>query len=178
MAKHRIEKTEAGSIDQCQGIGNDGQCLNKKLDGSDFCSVHGGNRAAQVAKKRSLSTYQLAKYQVRLNDMANHDNLKNLKDEIGILRIVMEEILNKCPTELDLMQRAPQIADLAMKIGKLVEACAKLDKLMSQYISKNDAVQLGMEIVASIGSHIQDVEVLDSISEEICDIIERLASEE
>lgn len=177
MSNYKFEQTYEDDPNRCQSVTNKGQCTVKALDGSTFCGCHGGNKALQATKKKELSTYRLTKWQVRLNEMSSHDHLKNLKDEIGILRILMEEYLNKTDNTLGIIQYAPQISDLAMKIGKLVEACTKLDRLLSQYISKNDAVQLGMEIVTIISDEIKDIEVLDTISSKIVEVIERLANE-
>ena len=178
MTKYDIEKTYEDDPNRCQGVNIQGQCNNKALNGSKFCPVHGGNIGAAKEEAKSLSTYRLAKYQVRLNEMAQHDKLKNLKDEIGILRILMEEMFSRCDTDITLIQHTPQLADLAMKIGKLVETCTKLDRILSQYISKNDAVQLGMEIVGVIADEISDVDTLDTISQKIVEIIERIAGDE
>lgn len=175
--KFPFEQTYEDDPNRCQGITGNGQCTLKALDGSKFCAAHGGNRALETKKKESLSTYRLTKWQVRLGEMSGHDRLKNLADEIGILRILMEELINKTDDKLGLIQYAPQIADLAMKICKLVEACTKLDRLLSQYISKNDAVQLGMEIVTIISNEIKEIEKLDIISGKIVEVIERIASE-
>jgi hypothetical protein len=81
--------------DRCQGIRHgQGQCTNLSEQHSSFCLCHGGNRGGQVKEAKALSNYRLTKWQARLDDKTQQSELKSLRDEIGILRVVMEEQLN------------------------------------------------------------------------------------
>lgn len=177
MSKYELHKTYHGAPDQCQAIGSGGdQCRNSKLDGSQYCAVHGGNVGAQAKVAENISNYRLAKYQERLMTMAKSPILKSLRDEIGILRMVLEDTLNKAGThgELGLMMYSQQIGDIALKIEKLVVSCNKLDKNLGNFLDKEDVIQLGIEIVGILSKHVKDTTVLGTVGAEIAVAIERI----
>lgn len=176
MTQYNIERVDREDAhNRCQGVTPKGQCMNVVSEGSKFCPVHGGNRAAMAKEAENVRNYRLTKFQVRLNAMADSSHLKNLRDEIGILRIVMEELINKCNAPVDLLQMAPQIGDTALKIERLVTSCHKLDKSMGQFLDKSDIMQLGSEIATIISGYVEKDEAIDDIMGQIGEIIERIA---
>jgi len=173
-----VQKTHPDDPNRCQAVNANGQCLNKAAENSKFCIVHGGNKAKEADNKKLLRNYRLSKFQARLDEKVDSDSLKSLRDEIGILRILMEETLNKCETEVDIVLAAGTIGDLAVKIEKLVSSCNKIDKQLGQYLDKNQLTQIMMEIVSIIGDYITESKTLIKISERIGGIIGRQANEE
>jgi hypothetical protein len=159
-----IEKVEEDSPLRCHGATARGQCINKKMPGSDFCKVHGG--VDKVAKE-SLRNYRLTKWQSRVNDKADQDNIKNLREEIGIMRILMETVINACTDENDLMMASAKIADMVGKIDGLVKSCHKLEGSMGHLLDKQAILQFAGQVIGIISKHIEDVEVLNKIADEI-----------
>lgn len=166
--------------DRCQGIRhNQGQCTNLSAPHSSFCLCHGGNKGAEAVEKRSLSNYRLTKWQARLEEKVGKSELKSLRDEIGILRVLMEETLNKCTTNMDLILQSSKISDLAMKIEKLVASCHKLEGSMGKLMDKSAILQFASEIVEIIGRELQGDETkISAIGEQIFTAVGRLGSEE
>ena len=166
--------------DRCQGIKHgQGQCTNLKASHSSFCLCHGGNAGIQAAERKSISNYRLTKWQARLEDKANQVSIKSRRDEIGILRVLMEETLNKCQTDMDLILQCSKIADLAMKIEKLVASCHKLEGSMGKLMDKSAILQFAAEIVEIIGQELQGDEAkISSIGEQIFAAVGRLGGEE
>lgn len=172
-----IEQVKDDDPNRCQAVTGQGQCTVKATDGSTFCECHGGNRAVEEKNRKNKSAYRLTKYQARLDIKRNFSGLKSLSDEIGILRIIMEETIERCDTNVTLALAAPQIADLAVKIEKLVTSCDKLDRKMGQYLDKSAIIQLGIEIVAIISDEVADPEVVDAIADRMADAFERSANQ-
>lgn len=166
--------------DRCQGIKHgQGQCTNLSADHSSFCLCHGGNKAGEAVVKKALSNYRLTKWQARLDDKTSQTEIKSLRDEIGILRVVMEETLNRCETESDLMINASKISDMAMKIEKLVASCHKLEGSMGKLMDKAAILQFAAEIVEIIGRELEgDEEKISSIGEQIFAAVGRIGSDE
>lgn len=166
--------------DRCQGIKhNQGQCINRAAAYSSFCLCHGGNRGAEAHEKKALSNYRLTKWQARLEDKTSQSEIKSLRDEIGILRVLMEETLNKCLTDMDLILQSSKIADLAMKIEKLVASCHKLEGSMGKLMDKSAILQFAAEIVEIIGRELEGDETkISAIGEQIFAAVGRLGSEE
>jgi hypothetical protein len=156
----------------CQAVrANGGNCPNKPLEGTNFCAAHGGNKSLDSQEKARIRTYRLAKYQGRMDDFVNQPNIKSLRDEIGILRILMEERLNSLQNPLEILAHSATISDLCLKIEKLVTSCHKLEKSMGEYLDKNAIIQLAGEITGIINRYVSDADIVEKIATEIYDRI-------
>lgn len=169
-----MKKTTSDNPNCCQLEG----CNLLAVEGCTHCAAHGGAKQASALQKQATRTYNLTKYREQLNRFSDDDNIKGLREEIGILRILMEERLNLCNTSIDLLAHAHTISDLAVKIEKLVTSCNKIEKSLGKYLDKNDIVQLGMEIVTIITRHIDNVDVIEKIANELAIVIERIMNKE
>lgn len=158
--------------ERCQATGKTGQCPYKAMPGYKICQRHAGQTLGGEAKQRS-NQYRLQVWQTRVDEFAENDNVKSLRDEIGILRMLMEETLNQCKTATDLMIYQSKLSNLAMQIEKLVTSCNRLEMKMGMLLDKSAALSLAGQIVDIISSEIDDPEVIDRISN---GIINALAS--
>lgn len=170
MGIERVSSPEASN--RCQGvIPSLGQCSYVVSEGSEYCSLHGGNNAALKAKKESLSNYRLAMWQARLDRQTANPNIKGLRDEIGILRIVMEETLNRCETNFDLIANSQRISDLALKITAVVEKCHRLEGSMGQLLDKKTIIQMANTFITIISEENLSEEQLDRIAQKILESV-------
>ncbi len=144
-----------------------GQCNNVSVEKSQYCPAHGGNRAFKTAKDQELRNYRLTKFKSRIQELGNSDQIINLRDEIGILRILIEEKINRCKNETDLLLISGPLSDLLMKSEKLVTSCNRLESKLGHLLDRTKVLQYAQVIIAIIGKHISDVDVLETISEEI-----------
>ncbi len=175
MAKYITERVDrADSPNRCQAVNRWGQCLNKGTVEGGFCPIHGGNRAIEKEKADRQRLYQLTKYRSRLEELdAPNQQVKNLREEIGILRIVMENIVEMCDCPAEILAHSPKISDLATRIGKLVTQCHTIDQSLGQYMDKNDIVQVAQEFVQVISGVVTNAEDLDKIIDGIKDVMDR-----
>jgi len=154
--------------ERCEGTSQQyGQCPFCKTEGSDYCVRHGGHLAEQKKRKENLRNYRLTKWKARVGEFADSDGLKSLREEVGILRVILEEMLNQCQTATDLLMFSTRAADLVMKIEKLVVSCDKLEGKMGNLLSKESVLQLAMEYVEIINKYVPNVETIDVISMEM-----------
>jgi hypothetical protein len=153
--------------ERCEGTVETGQCPYNKIEGTKFCSMHGYNKPNDAVVTEIKRNYQLRRFKERVNDLADNDQVKSLREEIGILRMCMEEILNKCEDSTDLLMSSHRIADLAVKIEKLVVSCHKLESGMGMLLSKRAVIQLAGEYVQIINNYITDPEIIESISDKM-----------
>lgn len=150
-----ITKVAEDSPDRCQAvIGKTGQCLNAKVTGTNYCPVHGGARAAKHLEQQSLNRYRAALWKSKIGAMSSGDNIKDLRDEIGILRVMLDEQLESCTNSAVLLQNSGRIGDLVMKIERTVSTCQRIDKELGQFIDKQTAVRIGQEIVSILAEQI------------------------
>jgi hypothetical protein len=168
MEEYTWARCEPDDPRRCQTvIATKGQCINLAVDGAQYCPVHSGYGQVRAEENKTLRTYRLKKYQNRLTEFAEHDRIKSLRDEIGILRILIEERLNLCHTDLDLMLHSSVLSDLIMKVEKVVTSCNRLENQLGLLLDKTQALQLGAEIVEIVARHVENEEVLQQIADEI-----------
>lgn len=177
MIESKFERVEENDPRRCQSSFSQGQCPYKALDGSSHCAMHGGNRAQETAQKKVIRGYRLAQWQARANEFTDHDGIKSLREEIGIARIVLEQILLACPDQYTLVLNSGKISDMIMKIEKLVTSCNRLESNLGMLLDKNSALQLASQIVAIITEEIEDEFKIDSISNRIAKAILMLRTE-
>jgi len=154
--------------ERCEGTSQQtGQCPYLKIVGSNYCPRHGGLLIEAKKRKDNLRNYRLDKWKKRVGEFADSDGIKSLREEIGILRVIMEEMLNRCEDATDLLLYSTRMADLVMKIERLVMSCDKMENKMGQLLSKESVLQLATEFVEIINKHVTDMNVIDVISMEM-----------
>jgi hypothetical protein len=164
-----IERAEEFSPDRCQGITSNGQCLNKSYPGSNYCLVHGGNKKRESDEKEALKNYRLTKYKVELAKKRNSSYIRDLRDEIAILRVLLEEKMNGLNNTNELILASGAIGILIMQIEKLVTSSTKLEQSLSQLIDKSRMIQYTEQII-NIVSKYTETEKLEKIVNEIEEI--------
>ena len=173
MIEHKLQRCEADDPHRCQSSGGNGQCPYRALPESQYCQRHSGFGPAgrELAK---TNMYRLQVWQSRLAEFAEHDNVKSLRDEIGILRLVLEETMNKCRDTTSLLLYSNKISDLCLRIEKLVSSCNRLEMKMGMLLDKASALNLAGQIVEIIALHVSDPKVIDAISSGIIDALAKL----
>jgi len=166
--RHTPERCDLEDPDCCkQCAKNQNGRYFKCVVGADYCILHCGATHAASNKKKKANHYRLQVWQRRLEEFAGHGDVKSLRDEIGILRIVLEETLNSCQDSKDLLLYSAKISDLATKIEKLVTSCDRLEKNMGQMMDRPTALRFAAKLVDIVGRHVTDADMLDAISSEV-----------
>lgn len=174
VTENKFVRVAPDAPDRCQGVYTHGQCPYRALPKSQYCTMHAGrNSALQNEEKR---IYRLTKWQNRVGQIADHEQVKSLREEIGILRILMEEILNMCNDSSTLLMYSNRLSDLALRIEKLVNTCHKLELSTGLLLDKSTALNIGAEIVEVISKYVSDEGVLEQIGESIITTILKLGS--
>jgi hypothetical protein len=164
---NKFERVEANDPNRCQATNAHGQCPYKSGEHSSYCSMHGDNKAAEAHRKKLLNMYHLSKWQNRVDEFSEHDNVKSLRSEIGIARMVMETILNQCNDKSDLLLYSGRIMEMLTKIQGLIVSCHKLESNLGQLLDKASALNLASQIVTIVAEEINDPQVTDRISSRI-----------
>jgi hypothetical protein len=153
--------------DRCQGVTGKGQCIYMSQDQSNFCPMHGGNRAGNEADRIELRNLRLsrAKWMTRAKELADSEGITSLRDEIAICRLMLEEKLEGCKGPADLMLASPMISEWVMKIEKLVSSAHRLESSLGQLLDKAAVVQLTGELIAVISDGLDGV--MDNLISEL-----------
>lgn len=160
-------------VERCESVVKSGPCPYMKVENSNFCPMHQG-RSAFEARKKEGRNYRLAKWQARVNEFADNDQVKSLREEIGIVRMMLEETLNQCNDSTDLLLYSHKISQLVAQIEKLVVSCDKLENRMGLLLSKASVIQLASTYVNIITEHVEDPDIIDIIGTKMLEATQRL----
>lgn len=159
---------------RCQAVQASGQCNNLSIEGANFCEIHGQVGKAELQERR-LRHYLLSNpdLQARLNRQAAVEEVRSLREEIHLARMMVE-------TRLDLIEdndRGDMLAAFSnvntylQTIEKLVSSCHRMEVSLGNLLSKASVFTVGQEIVNALVDELQHVdgyeEIVDRISERI-----------
>jgi len=156
---------------RCQASTPKGQCPLKATVLGGTCPAHGGNVAVNCEEKRQLNNYRVDKFQAKLNRHATSPRLKTLGDEVAILRMLLEEQLNKCDDAHDLVLRSHLISDLVVKIEKVVKSCHSLENSLGGLLDKQAILVFAGKVIEVIAANVKDEVILNEISNGIVALV-------
>lgn len=174
--EQKLIHCEPDDPNRCQGVTRAGQCMFLSEEGSKFCLRHGANKAHEAARKKSLNLYRLQLWQQRLDEFAESSEATNLKSEIGILRMTLESLLNKCQSSTDLILYSNKISDLTVKIEKLIASSHRIERSLGNLLDRTAALNFAERVIAVVSAHVTDTEVIDAISSGIIDALKEATS--
>ena len=165
--------SELNDPNRCQANHTSGksQCTNVAGNGSQYCIAHGGNGGMQAHQKENLRNYQLTRFHAELERHAESSHIKSLKDEIGILRMTLENVLNDCKDTSELLLSVNRTSTLVMQIASVVEKCDKIDKSIGNMLDRVQVSTFSSSIVQIIAENVTDDAVLDNISDQILHLL-------
>lgn len=164
-------KVDDDDPNRCQAVNNQGQCHNIAVPGGKVCMVHGGNRQDDANKLAAIKNYRLTKWKSRVDDFADNPNVKSLREEVGITRLQLEELMSKCENNTDLLMYSDRIAKLITQIQGLVLSCQKLEEKAGTMLDKTQLFVIAEAIVVIISDHVTDPDALSIISGKIADTL-------
>lgn len=156
---------------RCQAVTVRGQCESLSEEGSDFCSTHiGPKRKDEKLRHYLLSDPQL---QASLNRQAGIEEVRSLREEIHLARVMVETRLNLVEKDDrgDMLAAFSNINTYLATIDKLVNSCHRMEVSLGNLLSKASIFSLGQEIVNILIDELQHVEnyeaIIDRVSEKI-----------
>jgi len=192
MAEQRTKKLykveDPADPDRCQSVGKQGsgQCEFLSVKGlitrgllerehseeayqsATSCPAHAGFNQVKAAEKRRSHSYRLEIWQQRINEFAEDETTMTLRGEIGIIRMMIESLINQCGGDTQqLIVYSQRISGLIMNCERLVTSCDKLESKMSMLLDRSSALSFAAKVVEVISKHITDPEVIDAISNDI-----------
>lgn len=158
---------------RCQGvIPSQGQCMNVAVEGSNYCPAHGGNRAYQHNQNQKTRNYRLGKFHQRVQELGDSDYVMDLREEIALLRMLVEEKVRQCQTESDLILISGPLSDLVVKVEKMVTSCNRLESKLGNHLDRTKVVQYAQLLVQIVAKHVTDIVALEKISDEFLNTLE------
>lgn len=167
--------TDLADPRRCKGAAPDGQCINFSEEGAEYCGAHGG---ISNLKQQDLRVYRLAKADQRFRHAQltdRYDEVKSLREEISLTKMLLEEIWNVASANDQLESRCASISHLMMTIKELVKTAHQMEESMGVMLSKATILKLGQMIVQIIIDELQGVQdyeiIVDRITERLVQTI-------
>lgn len=164
--------TEPDDPRRCQGNDAHGQCRMVKIEGSDYCTRHGGHSVRTQREKGELRNLKLTKFKARLVELGDSSHLMSLRDEIAVLRITLEELVNSCDGPSDLITMSGQIAALVGNVGKLVKDCHSIEEKTGHLLSKDALTNFAGRVIDIVVRHIPEEATRLAIAGEIVNAVD------
>ena len=142
-AKNEDERCQTGNV----------TCRLKKHEDSDYCKAHGGVGSQQSIEKKAVSKYQIEVYQSRLKRHSTGSDIKDLREEIGLMRMMIEGRINACQSDTDLVIQSSAIAELVMKVDKLVNSCHRIESLTGELMDRTSLLEFASQIIDIVATN-------------------------
>ncbi len=158
--------TDPADPRRCKGNFHHEQCWQIAEYGCDFCIAHGGRSKSQFEEKR---LYQLADLdnRRRLAELSGDDRIKSLREEIGLLRILIERTMNAARTPAELLSYSTSLNSMFLTAQKLVKSCHELEQSTGELLSKQAVIKLGQKICEIVIEELQGIEGHEEIIDRI-----------
>lgn len=177
MDSSAIIKVEEDSKLRCQSVNAYGQCMNQVIEGQSWCPIHISSHQKDLAK-REVRIYNLTNYRAEVQRFAEQTGLTNLREEVGMLRTLLQTIWNKCNSEVEFVLHSNVLSELIVKIQKIVKDCHSLEKSSGELLSKTATLKIAGDIIDIINTHVTDPTILERISKDIIEkVLNALPSE-
>jgi hypothetical protein len=135
-----------------------GGCKYKRHPDSTYCPRHMGRGAGDSADQE-LKNYYLTKFKARVESKVYSTRLKSLIEEIGILRLVLETIINNATDEFDLILYYGKITEVVNAIRQTVESCVKLEEKSSLVLDQAQIVVVARKLIDIISEQVPEDKV-------------------
>lgn len=158
----------------CQGNTGAGPCSYESEFGSVFCSLHGAAGSTKATEKRELRNYRLnSAFADRADGLAKSPGLKNLTDEIALLRVALETIFNGIQNANEMLLYSDKIEKLAKTITSTVESLQKLQEKNKELLSREQVLVIFDSLMNLIVQHVKDPDALLQLAQEGSNVISK-----
>ncbi len=151
---------------RCTGITAKGQCVFEAEIPGGFCRMC----SDQGKNNKKARLYQ---YLVERNKaIVDHPDKYTLKEEAGILRILLSTLLQKVESDpSEIMRRTPQISELITKIQLTVTAAIKCEKSMGNLMDRDQITKVAQLLIDVVAEQVQDQTIIANIAKRFEEVI-------
>jgi hypothetical protein len=160
--------------DRCTAQAGHTQCPYLKVPGTDVCEIHAYHNRQRVSLTQNRKIYLAAQWQADAGPFADSDEIKSLRQEIGILRLLLFRMMESCKSPNDLLMRHSSISELILKIQKVVEACHKLEAASGGLLDKDHLSSFGLTVINLVSTYINDPDTLRKFAGALVEEIKKI----
>ena len=112
---------------------------------------------------------------MRLAQLSEHEQIKSLRDEIALARMLIEERFNKVKNDSDLISAFGPINTALLTVERLVKSAHSIEQNLGALLSKPTVLALGQSISQVIVEELEGVDdyeaIVDRINQRIVEAI-------
>jgi len=147
------------------------QCIFVSVENTGYCPRHGGTMIQERQAKERMRMYYLKKWEQRVGEFSRAPEIKDLHEEIGIMRMMLEEVLNSCEGTDELILSAGKITAMVSNIKDLVSAVDKMDSRAA--LEPARLASLAQEWIKIICVYVTDEQSLKELSHKLTTSLEK-----
>ena len=91
----------------------------------------------------------------RLAELSGHEQIKSLREEIGLVRMLIEKHLNAAQGNLELLTSCGSSNQLIVTLTKLVKECHALEQSCGELLSKQTVYRLAQTMCEIVMEELQ-----------------------
>lgn len=110
--------------------------------------------------------YDLGKWQASVNEFVTNERVVNLQSEIGVLRLAIEDVMNKCQNDQELIINTTLILTLVRRVKSLVLTTNKLEKAANLLMDEEAAELFAQGLLDIVDKHITGDAIKARIAEQ------------
>lgn len=167
------EIVESDSKNRCQHSRTVNQCKFSVVEGQQWCKYHLALHDAKYRNQNKLKRYRLVSHYSRVSEICGLDDFKSLREEIGMLSVLLEQVWNQCHTPFDFTMNQHRIESIIEKITKCQLMNHKLEANLGQVLDRQTLAVFVDEIIKIISDKVPEPERLKEIGEGIATAMER-----
>ena len=149
--------------DRCQGADSKGQCWLYRMDHSQFCGRHGGNRAGQELRKAARRELMANSFTQSVAEGSQSPGLISLATEVAALKELMKIKMNLMTDPSSTEIHSHGLVQLIVASEKLVTSCSRLQEKLGNMMSAQQAMEFASEIMTIVAEEVGESEVLERI---------------
>ncbi|MHB8107842.1 MAG: hypothetical protein ACYDH4_10515 [Candidatus Cryosericum sp.] len=164
--------TDLADPRRCKGSDAQGQCRQQALEESDYCQQHGGRN---VVPARQMRKYLLAtaEDQGLLERYADDDQLKSLREEIALCRVMIQNTARTARTEVEQVTAYSKINTLLLTLERLLKTCHTLEQSLGQLVALPALIRLGQQLCQIVVNRLEGVPNYEQLVDAIINDIDR-----
>ncbi|MBX7133798.1 MAG: hypothetical protein K1X67_14080 [Fimbriimonadaceae bacterium] len=142
------------------------QCDRVAAHGSDLCEVCGGKDGLNEHQKRLYVLADSAMHQ-RVGELANHEAVLSLREEIAITREFLRRRLDLIKNDNEFLMAGPAVQSFVTTIGKLVKEAHTIEKNLDVVLSKATVIILAQSVSRIIAEELDGIEGYEDVVDRI-----------
>lgn len=175
-----IERVGMSHPECCEDRNVNSQCEYRRVTGSRFCPVHAGGNAEKQMEKRELLNLKInTVWGDRAKEIAGKSSVKNLTDEIALMRVTLESMFNTIETPREMLLYVDKIDKMSNGIMKLIESWQKIQEKNKELLGRETVISIFDQLIEVIVANVSDPDTLKKLADEAHGIITKaLASQD